>query len=123
MTMRGQAVPWKRTQAVEDRLKNLQIDQEDLDLLDWIPRFRPDPRGYVTRTILDASGGRHAEYLHRVIGERVKGCPLGRTELIDHRDRDPLNNRRRNLRVSTSAQNVMNSPPRNGRRFKGIGQR
>lgn len=52
-------------------------------------------------------------FLHRFI----MGFPNG---FIDHINRDPLDNRKSNLRVCNNAQNIINSPPRSGRRFKGI---
>lgn len=51
--------------------------------------------------------------------ERILGRSLSFQDKVDHRDRDPLNNQRDNLRLSTNSQNIMNSPPRNGKRFKG----
>jgi hypothetical protein len=47
-------------------------------------------------------------YLHRL----VMGDPKG--QMIDHRNGDPFDNRRENLRVSTNSQNQMNSKKRPG---------
>lgn len=53
------------------------------------------------------SGERYKdEYIHRVIAGRM-GLDL--TDLIDHKDRNPLNNQRDNLRPATHSQNAMNS--------------
>jgi hypothetical protein len=58
-----------------------------------------------------ATGARPHIYLHRLL--------LPDSERVDHIDRDGLNNQRANLRAATHAQNLANSRPMHGRRFKG----
>lgn len=53
-------------------------------------------------------------YLHRFIMR-----PDSKID-IDHKDDDGLNNQRSNLRFATRSQNMANSGPRNGKKFKGI---
>lgn len=83
------------------------IDPIDADLAEhhWKLKFSDD-RPYV-----------HSRYsksgpwilLHRVILERIIGRSLAEGELTDHKDNDPLNNRRSNLRIANRSQNRMNS--------------
>lgn len=50
------------------------------------------------------SGGPH---LHRVIGERMIGAPLGQS-VVDHMNGNSLDNRRENLRVVSHMENIRN---------------
>jgi len=82
---------------------------------------KPGGDGYALRNRKATDGaGPSKVYLHqevlRLAGVDTSGCE------IDHRDRDKLNNRRRNLRVSTSSNNKMNRGARSDSRtgFKGV---
>jgi len=61
-----------------------------------------------------ATGRKAVVLLHRYI------LKVGPKQKIDHVDRDGLNNRRKNLRLATNAENAMNMPARNATGFKGV---
>lgn len=50
----------------------------------------------------------------------ILGLVRGDGKQCDHVDGDGLNNQRENLRVATHTENIRNSKPKNGRRFKGV---
>jgi hypothetical protein len=55
---------------------------------------------------------------HRLVWLHVRGEPV--PDMIDHQDRDPLNNRIGNLRAATRSQNRANSSPTTKLRLKGV---
>jgi len=59
---------------------------------------------YAARTIKTGPEKARVSYLHKEIIKSRKG------KLIDHRDNDPFNNLRTNLRQATFSQNMMNRP-------------
>lgn len=84
------------------------VDDDDFDHLsnwDWI--LQNGTGKYPSYAIrFEKTGGKNIKvYMHRVI--LGLPCP-GRTPLADHVDGNGLNNRRSNLRVCTSSQNMMN---------------
>lgn len=98
------------------------IDGIDADLVQF--RWKPivtNGRCYAYRKVY-RDGKRVTEYLHRVIAERVLQRSLIKGEKVDHRDNNPLNNLRSNLRPATHSQNIRNSkkPSTNTSGFKGV---
>lgn len=81
------------------------VDLEDRDLgaLNW-SSIKTDHGFYAARRVGPGSAG--LVLLHRLIAARI-GLRIDSLE-VDHRDGDPLNNRRLNLRPATSAQNSQN---------------
>lgn len=55
----------------------------------------------------------HQVFMHRFILDFPNGH-------VDHRNRNPLDNRRSNLRVCSRGENAINAPPTDGKKFKGI---
>jgi hypothetical protein len=90
----------------------LRIDECDAHLLEgvkWTPDKRSNGLIYAHRKI---AGGKL--YLHRLI---MKPC---RSLVVDHIDRDGLNNTRANLRVVRPAVNLWNRRGSGASRFKGV---
>jgi hypothetical protein len=90
------------------------VDAADFEWLSqWVwSAVRSKTGWYATR-----AGENGPERMHRL----VMGVSDSRV-LVDHRDRDGLNNRRGNLRVCTNAQNMRNSAKRrnNTTGYKGV---
>lgn len=78
------------------------VDRDDLERLSshrWYALFR-DGGWHAARTV-KGGGTRRTVYMHHEVA--------GTTSMIDHRNRDGLDNRKRNLRRCTKAQNARNS--------------
>jgi len=95
-------------------------DYERVSKFKWYALWDPSRRTY--RALRNKqeneseNGKRGLIYLHRFIMKVPKGKD------IDHRDRDPLNNQKNNLRICTRAQNNMNKLKREGysSEYKGV---
>lgn len=97
------------------------VDADDSDLAEYKWKVSS---GYARRTITSRykDTPNASETMHRVIMERILGRKLQSSELVDHADCNPLNNRRSNLRLANKAQNSANSKRRkdNHSGYKGI---
>lgn len=78
------------------------IDHALLDQYGWCLDKR-DNTCYVKRI-----GRGSTIHIHRLIMERILARNLLRTELVDHKNRNGLDNRRSNLRLVTHSQNMKN---------------
>jgi hypothetical protein len=83
------------------------VDDEDFDFLSqwkWSALASSSPgKFYAVRTTGKKEGGKPRMILmHRVL----VSAPLG--SIVDHQDGNGLNNRRKNIRVCTHAQNMLN---------------
>lgn len=96
----------------------LLLDDTDAWVLDaggWYAWHSRDT-WYAARNYSKPDGSRDVQYLHRVLMRPAVG------QLVDHINRNGLDNQRANLRLSTTSQNLANRPaPRHNRSgFKGV---
>jgi hypothetical protein len=98
------------------------IDRQDLPTVGvhrWHGKRKNDQPGkvYVQRTVRLEHGGQSSVSLHRWLASAAPGS------MVDHRDGSPLNNRRKNLRVTNARGNATNvTSSKNQKRggFKGV---
>lgn len=90
---------------------DIQLDEKDKYLLEKYKFWLKD--GLYPQTKIDGKN----TYIYHLI--------LNTNELVDHIDRNPLNNKRNNLRIATKSTNAMNSKLRsdNSSGIKGISWR
>jgi len=91
------------------------IDKEDYDKVKdygWYSNYNKNTQSFYAMTETDKKGIR----MHRHLLNNPKGFD------VDHIDHNTLNNRRRNLRLCTNSQNIMNSKIRsdNSTGFRGV---
>lgn len=76
--------------------------------------------GYAARQVPRPGGGQRVELMHR----RLLGLETGNPLHVDHINRERLDNRRRNLRAVTPAQNAQNQRPEgyahSSSRYRGV---
>lgn len=99
------------------------VDDEDFERVAkhmWHANARPRADGsmlvYAQRNVPRAAGGRTTQQLHKFLIDTKCGMQ------IDHVNRDPLDNRRKNLRVCKPSDNQHNQRPQRGRSspYKGV---
>ena len=98
--------------------QEFQHDPEDTDLLS-MHYYRNNNRNAYMHRVTDK---KETIYMHRDVMERKHGSPLPRELVVHHIDENRRNNTRSNLDLCTRQENMMATPPRNGR-FKGVYKR
>lgn len=81
------------------------VDDEDFDAINrfaWHSSYRPDSKSYYAARSLPRGENPRRMYMHRQILNAKPG------EEVDHINRNPLDNRRDNLRIVASAPNKWN---------------
>lgn len=96
------------------------VDKQDAKRTILAGPWHPKRGRYTTYAIHHIYRGtkRTTEMLHRFILRLTASRPM-----IDHKDRNGLNCKRRNLRKCTGVQNGGNREPNNGLKYKGVQQR
>jgi hypothetical protein len=90
------------------------IDDEDFESVSQFTWYIHS-RGYVVSyTSRKSEGGRKQLKLHRFI----TNCPDDK--IIDHANRNKLDNRKCNLRITNHQMNTANSKPQGTRKYKGV---
>ena len=85
---------------MEHQVLSVSVDKDDLDLLG----LKVGPSSGYARTTT-----RPQKYIHHVVAERMGLSWNKKTQVIDHINRNKLDNRRDNLRVVSRSKNIVNS--------------
>lgn len=88
------------------------VDEEDYDMLSRYNWWVSD-KGYAI-TSKQINKVRKTIHMHRLVNKTPEGS------VTDHINHDKLDNRKENLRTATFSQNMMNSEPNKGKKYKGV---
>lgn len=86
------------------------VDYARVNALKW----HMHPQGYAVGWIGFGRTGRTKVLMHRFV------LNVANDMVVDHIDRNKLNNTRANLQIVTQSQNLQKRAPKNGHRFRGV---
>jgi hypothetical protein len=88
----------------------------DKDTAKWAAKLKwnVSPRGYARTWVRNVDGTRKYVHLHRLVTQAKEG------EIVDHKNRDKLDNRKTNLRIASSALNALNRGSSGKSKYKGV---
>ena len=88
----------------------------DKDTAEWASKLKWNicPRGYARTWVRNADGTRKYVPMHRLVLRAKEG------EIVDHKNRDKLDNRKKNLRVVSSFVNSLNRSSQGKSKYKGV---
>lgn len=113
--------PWRRNWLGDKEiLSRVELSPED-EHIRW--RLDPFSRGKVrTDIVIRYARRRRGTPVYRYVMRQVLGHKIPRGMVVDHIDRNPLNNRRDNLRLCTPQQNAANRSVsgRGSSKYKGV---
>lgn len=100
----------------------IDIEDQDLANLTWQASVGWWERVYASRIIQFPKEKAFTVMMHHIIVARKLGRYPQSTEVVDHIDGDPRNNRRNNLRIVTATENAANTTKRknNTSGYKGV---
>jgi len=98
------------------------VDDEDMDLIRYRWHVKRESKTSYAARNMPGTYGKVTVRMHREIIERVLNRQLQNGEIVDHVNRDGLDNRRANLRICNHAQNLCNTqaPTNNSSGYKGV---
>lgn len=100
-------------------------DYEFLKQWNWVAHYSKSTNGfYADRSKyvghFNGKNKRKTISMHRLIMKRIIGRELKKSEVVDHINHDPLDNRRENLRIVTRRQNTQNKKTKGTSKYPGV---
>ena len=89
------------------------VDDADYDRVNAL-KWHMHPQGYATAWLGLGQTGRVKVLMHRFV------LGVANDTIVDHIDRNKLNNTQSNLQIVTQSQNLQKRAPKQGRRFRGV---